>query len=189
MNPLYEQMETSVFERMSGLAAKHGAVNLGQGFPDFGWPDEILEAAAQGGGRRFQPICAVARAAGAARGGRGPLRPPLRARSQRRPRVRDQRRDRGARRGDPGDDRARRRGDHLHPGLRQLCADDPAGGGDVRARSRCSRPGGASSATRSRRRSRRRPARSCSTIRTIRPGGCSTRMSWKRSPKSRATTT
>ena len=47
MNPLYEQMKTSVFERMSGLAAEHGAVNLGQGFPDFGWPPEILEAAAK----------------------------------------------------------------------------------------------------------------------------------------------
>ena len=47
MNPLYEQMPTSVFERMSLAAAKHGAVNLGQGFPDFGWPDEILEAAAR----------------------------------------------------------------------------------------------------------------------------------------------
>ena len=47
MNPLYEQMETSVFERMSLASAKHGAVNLGQGFPDFGWPEEILEAAAK----------------------------------------------------------------------------------------------------------------------------------------------
>jgi len=47
MNPLYEQMQTSVFERMSLAASRHGAVNLGQGFPDFGWPDEILEAAAQ----------------------------------------------------------------------------------------------------------------------------------------------
>jgi aspartate/methionine/tyrosine aminotransferase len=46
MNPLYERMQTSVFERMSLAAAKHGAVNLGQGFPDFGWPSEILEAAA-----------------------------------------------------------------------------------------------------------------------------------------------
>ncbi len=46
MNPLYETMATSVFERMSLAAAKHGAVNLGQGFPDFGWPDEILAAAA-----------------------------------------------------------------------------------------------------------------------------------------------
>ncbi len=47
MNPLYENMATSVFERMSGLAAQHNAINLGQGFPDFGWPDEILEAAAR----------------------------------------------------------------------------------------------------------------------------------------------
>src|SRR5688500_5102474 len=47
LNPLYETMATSVFERMSGLAAKHNAVNLGQGFPDFGWPDEILDAAAR----------------------------------------------------------------------------------------------------------------------------------------------
>jgi N-succinyldiaminopimelate aminotransferase len=47
LNPLYEQMETSVFERMSLAAAKHGAVNLGQGFPDFGWPLEILDAAAK----------------------------------------------------------------------------------------------------------------------------------------------
>lgn len=47
MNPLYEQMRTSVFERMSALANQHGAVNLGQGFPDFGWPEEILDAAAR----------------------------------------------------------------------------------------------------------------------------------------------
>jgi aspartate/methionine/tyrosine aminotransferase len=47
MNPLYENMATSVFERMSALATEHGAVNLGQGFPDFGWPDEILDAAAR----------------------------------------------------------------------------------------------------------------------------------------------
>ena len=47
MNPLYERMPVSVFERMSLAAAQHGAVNLGQGFPDFGWPDEIIEAAAR----------------------------------------------------------------------------------------------------------------------------------------------
>jgi aspartate/methionine/tyrosine aminotransferase len=40
-------MPVSVFERMSLAAVKHGAVNLGQGFPDFGWPDEILQAAAR----------------------------------------------------------------------------------------------------------------------------------------------
>ena len=47
MNPLYEQMQTSVFERMSLAAAAHGAVNLGQGFPDFGWPEPVIEAAAR----------------------------------------------------------------------------------------------------------------------------------------------
>ena len=47
MNPLYDTMETTVFERMSLAAANHGAVNLGQGFSDFGWPDAILDAAAK----------------------------------------------------------------------------------------------------------------------------------------------
>jgi aspartate/methionine/tyrosine aminotransferase len=47
MNPLYQQMKTSVFERMSLAAARHDAVNLGQGFPDFGWPDAILDEAAR----------------------------------------------------------------------------------------------------------------------------------------------
>jgi N-succinyldiaminopimelate aminotransferase len=47
VNPLYQQMQTSVFERMSALANRHGAVNLGQGFPDFGWPDAILDDAAR----------------------------------------------------------------------------------------------------------------------------------------------
>lgn len=47
MNLLYQQMKTSVFERMSLLATRFGAVNLGQGFPDFGWPDAILDAAAE----------------------------------------------------------------------------------------------------------------------------------------------
>ena len=47
MNSLYETMATSVFERMSLAAAQHDAVNLGQGFPDFGWPEAILDAAAR----------------------------------------------------------------------------------------------------------------------------------------------
>ncbi|WP_265529396.1 aminotransferase [Sphingomicrobium marinum] len=46
MNPLYEAMSVSVFERMSRAAAQHDAVNLGQGFPDFGWPEPVLEKAA-----------------------------------------------------------------------------------------------------------------------------------------------
>ena len=47
MNLLYQAMQVSIFERMSALAAKHGAINLGQGFPDFGWPEDILHAAAR----------------------------------------------------------------------------------------------------------------------------------------------
>jgi N-succinyldiaminopimelate aminotransferase len=58
VNRLYENMPTSVFERMSLLAAKHRAVNLGQGFPDFGWPEEILDAAARAlkeGSNQYSP--------------------------------------------------------------------------------------------------------------------------------------
>ncbi|MHB8877821.1 MAG: aminotransferase class I/II-fold pyridoxal phosphate-dependent enzyme [Myxococcaceae bacterium] len=36
---------TTVFSEFSALAAQHGAVNLGQGFPDFDGPAEIKEAA------------------------------------------------------------------------------------------------------------------------------------------------
>jgi aspartate/methionine/tyrosine aminotransferase len=36
---------TSIFTEMSSLAVKHGAVNLGQGFPDFPAPEFIKEAA------------------------------------------------------------------------------------------------------------------------------------------------
>jgi N-succinyldiaminopimelate aminotransferase len=75
MNPLFQQMKTSVFERMSGLAAEHGAINLGQGFPDFGWPDEILDAAARAvkeGSNQYPPSRGIGplRAAVAAHYGR-----------------------------------------------------------------------------------------------------------------------
>ncbi|WP_243375184.1 aminotransferase class I/II-fold pyridoxal phosphate-dependent enzyme [Sandarakinorhabdus cyanobacteriorum] len=40
------QAGTTIFEHMSGLARQHGAINLGQGFPDFGWPDAVLAAGA-----------------------------------------------------------------------------------------------------------------------------------------------
>jgi aspartate/methionine/tyrosine aminotransferase len=36
---------TSIFTEMSSLAVKHGAVNLGQGFPDFAAPDFVKDAA------------------------------------------------------------------------------------------------------------------------------------------------
>jgi aspartate/methionine/tyrosine aminotransferase len=47
MHPLYQEMPVSVFERMSLAATRHGAINLGQGFPDFGWPPSILDYAAR----------------------------------------------------------------------------------------------------------------------------------------------
>nr|WP_168070971.1 aminotransferase class I/II-fold pyridoxal phosphate-dependent enzyme [Sphingomonas kaistensis] len=40
-------MKVSIFEEMSLAAARHGALNLGQGFPDFGWPDPLLDEAAR----------------------------------------------------------------------------------------------------------------------------------------------
>ena len=36
---------TTIFAEMSELAARTGAINLGQGFPDADGPDEVLEAA------------------------------------------------------------------------------------------------------------------------------------------------
>ena len=47
MNPLYQSMPTSIFTHMSALAVEHGAINLGQGFPDFGWPGDVIERAAE----------------------------------------------------------------------------------------------------------------------------------------------
>ncbi len=47
MNPLFANMPVNVFTRMSALAVEHDAVNLGQGFPDFGWPDDVVARAAE----------------------------------------------------------------------------------------------------------------------------------------------
>ena len=58
MNPQFEKMPVSIFEEMSLAAAAHGAVNLGQGFPDFGWPEPLLEEAArllQEGSNQYPP--------------------------------------------------------------------------------------------------------------------------------------
>lgn len=38
---------TTIFAEMSALAARHDAVNLGQGFPDVDGPDEVVEAAVE----------------------------------------------------------------------------------------------------------------------------------------------
>ena len=44
-SPRVREFGTSVFSEMSLLAAQHGAVNLGQGFPDFPGPSFVKEAA------------------------------------------------------------------------------------------------------------------------------------------------
>jgi N-succinyldiaminopimelate aminotransferase len=70
MNPLFAGLPTTIFTRMSALAAEHQAVNLGQGFPDFGWPDDVVARAAEAlvqGSNQYAPMrglpalrCAVA---------------------------------------------------------------------------------------------------------------------------------
>ena len=47
IHPVYAEMQTTVFEAMSGLARELGAINLGQGFPDDQGPPELIEAAAR----------------------------------------------------------------------------------------------------------------------------------------------
>ena len=48
MNPLFATLPTTVFEEMSGLAREHGALNLGQGFPDAPGPEDVRAHAAPG---------------------------------------------------------------------------------------------------------------------------------------------
>lgn len=47
IHPVYAAMNRTVFDRMSALAREHGAINLGQGFPDAPGPEPVLEAAAR----------------------------------------------------------------------------------------------------------------------------------------------
>lgn len=47
LNPLFDSLPVTVFERMSALARDSGAINLGQGFPDGPEAPELLEAAAR----------------------------------------------------------------------------------------------------------------------------------------------
>jgi N-succinyldiaminopimelate aminotransferase len=59
MNPLFATMPINVFTRMSALAVEHDAVNLGQGFPDFGWPDDVVGRAAEAlltGSNQYAPM-------------------------------------------------------------------------------------------------------------------------------------
>ena len=47
MNPVFDQLPTTIFEVMSRLAAEHKAVNLGQGFPDDPGPLDVRQKAAE----------------------------------------------------------------------------------------------------------------------------------------------
>jgi aspartate/methionine/tyrosine aminotransferase len=46
-NPVFARLPTTVFEEMSGLAREHGAINLGQGFPDDPGPEALRAKAAE----------------------------------------------------------------------------------------------------------------------------------------------
>ncbi len=46
MNPLYSVMKPTIFATMSARARATGAINLGQGFPDDGAPQDVIAAAA-----------------------------------------------------------------------------------------------------------------------------------------------
>ncbi len=62
MNPLYANLPTTIFEKMSALARETGAVNLGQGFPDAGWPHDVLEAGARAlteGYNQYPPMAGI----------------------------------------------------------------------------------------------------------------------------------
>jgi methionine transaminase len=53
---------TTIFTVMSQLAARHGAINLGQGFPDFDGPPELFEALdrhAREGRNQYAPMTGV----------------------------------------------------------------------------------------------------------------------------------
>jgi aspartate/methionine/tyrosine aminotransferase len=47
MNPVFDQIGTSVFETMSRFAREHEAINLGQGFPDDPGPEDVRARAAE----------------------------------------------------------------------------------------------------------------------------------------------
>lgn len=59
LNPVYSDRPQSIFPTMSRLACDHGAINLGQGFPDEDGPAEILEIAARAvidGPNQYVPV-------------------------------------------------------------------------------------------------------------------------------------
>ncbi len=67
-NALLSGISTTVFTVMSALAAQHGAINLGQGFPDADGPDDVIQAAADAlrdGRNQYPPLIGVPELRGA----------------------------------------------------------------------------------------------------------------------------
>ncbi len=61
-NQLLSATGTTIFTIMSALATEHGAINLGQGFPDTDGPADIIEAAAaalRDGRNQYPPMTGV----------------------------------------------------------------------------------------------------------------------------------
>ena len=59
MNSVFADLPTTVFETMSRLALQHGAVNLGQGFPEDPGPRDLRERAAEAvldGSNQYPPM-------------------------------------------------------------------------------------------------------------------------------------
>jgi aspartate/methionine/tyrosine aminotransferase len=62
MNHLLSATGTTIFTVMSALANQHGAINLGQGFPDYDGPADVIEAAAaalKDGRNQYPPMTGV----------------------------------------------------------------------------------------------------------------------------------
>ncbi|MFA5122460.1 aminotransferase [Zavarzinia sp.] len=62
LNPAFAGLGTTIFTVMSALAVEHGAINLGQGFPDEDGPLDIREAAARAlidGPNQYPPMAGV----------------------------------------------------------------------------------------------------------------------------------
>jgi aspartate/methionine/tyrosine aminotransferase len=61
-NALLSATGTTIFTVMSALAVKHGAINLGQGFPDTEGPEDVVRAAADAlmdGRNQYPPLTGV----------------------------------------------------------------------------------------------------------------------------------
>ena len=62
MNPVFANLPTTIFTVMSGLAVEHGAINLGQGFPDSQGPEDVRARAAEAvmtGDNQYPPMLGV----------------------------------------------------------------------------------------------------------------------------------